>query len=110
MTLVRQARGATILIHEATFEDVCYDDAVAKRHSTISEALDVGKHMGAHRTILTHFSQRYPTIPSLGDRTDLEKVVLAADLMHMTLPQLTWAPKLLRPLQLLLDSESNDQA
>ena len=33
---------ATILVHEATFEDEFWEDARAKRHSTISEAVAVG--------------------------------------------------------------------
>ena len=37
--------------------------AVSKRHSTTEEALRVAASMGAYRTILTHFSQRYPKIP-----------------------------------------------
>jgi len=37
--------------------------AVSKRHSTTEEALQVAASMGAYRTILTHFSQRYPKIP-----------------------------------------------
>ena len=37
--------------------------AISKRHSTTEEALQVAADMGAYRTILTHFSQRYPKIP-----------------------------------------------
>ena len=57
--LVAAGRGATLLIHEATFDDDLADDARAKRHSTRSEALDVAARMGAYRTLLTHLSQRY---------------------------------------------------
>ena len=38
-------------MHEATFEDAFYDDAVAKRHSTLSEALGIGRDAGAARTV-----------------------------------------------------------
>ena len=38
-------------------------DARSKRHSTRSEALDVARRMGAHRSILTHLSQRYSKQP-----------------------------------------------
>jgi ribonuclease Z len=38
-------------------------DAVAKKHSTTSEAIGVGLAMEARRVILTHFSQRYQKIP-----------------------------------------------
>ena len=37
--------------------------AASKKHSTSSEAVDVARGMNAYRTILTHFSQRYPRVP-----------------------------------------------
>jgi len=52
-----------LLIHEATFEDALVDEAVKKRHSTISEACTVAHEMKCKNFIMTHFSQRYPTIP-----------------------------------------------
>ena len=58
-------RGSTVLVHEATFDDDLKSDAVAKKHSTTSEAIGVGVAMGARRVILTHFSQRYQKIPSM---------------------------------------------
>lgn len=63
--LVRAGRGATLLIHEATFCDGMEEDARRKRHSTVSEAVGVGERMKAYRVLLTHFSARYPTIVSL---------------------------------------------
>ncbi|KAI9846640.1 MAG: hypothetical protein M1838_001217 [Thelocarpon superellum] len=56
-------KGSTVLVHEATFDDELQGDAVAKKHSTTSEALGVGIAMGARRVLLTHFSQRYQKIP-----------------------------------------------
>ncbi|GLJ12775.1 hypothetical protein SUGI_0197490 [Cryptomeria japonica] len=56
--LIEAGMGCTLLIHEATFEDKFGSHARAKRHSTISEALEVGQQMGAKHVILTHFSQR----------------------------------------------------
>ncbi|OCK78077.1 hypothetical protein K432DRAFT_302780 [Lepidopterella palustris CBS 459.81] len=56
-------RGSTVLIHEATFDDELKVDAMAKKHSTTSEALGVGMKMGAKAVVLTHFSQRYQKIP-----------------------------------------------
>jgi ribonuclease Z len=61
--LVAAARDATVLIHEATFEDDLLEDAVKKRHSTTSEAIQTGVNARCYRTILTHFSQRYPKAP-----------------------------------------------
>jgi ribonuclease Z len=60
-------KGATLLIHEATFGDELAGSAVAKKHCTTSEALNVGLQMGARRILLTHFSQRYPKIPVLDE-------------------------------------------
>ena len=37
--------------------------ALQKRHSTTEEALQVAADCGAFRTVLTHFSQRYPRLP-----------------------------------------------
>ncbi|KAG9202354.1 hypothetical protein G6514_004328 [Epicoccum nigrum] len=58
-------KDTTVLIHEATFDDELAGDARAKKHSTTSEALDVGAHMNAKAVVLTHFSQRYQKIPVL---------------------------------------------
>ncbi|KAL2752894.1 hypothetical protein ACRALDRAFT_1095176 [Sodiomyces alcalophilus JCM 7366] len=70
-------RGATVLIHECTFDDDKVDDAREKKHSTMGEALAVAEKMGARRVLLTHFSQRYAKFPLLDQRevvTEEEKV------------------------------------
>ena len=59
LDLVRAGKDASLLIHEATFDDSMQDDAIAKLHSTKSEAIQVGCHMNAAFLILSHFSQRY---------------------------------------------------
>ncbi|KAK9379133.1 beta-lactamase-like protein [Kockiozyma suomiensis] len=56
-------RDADLLIHEATMEDALLPGAIAKRHSTISEAIGVGYVMNARNILLTHFSQRYAVFP-----------------------------------------------
>lgn len=58
-------KNSTVLIHEATFDDELRSDAIAKKHSTTSEALAIGAKMGARAVVLTHFSQRYQKIPIL---------------------------------------------
>ena len=55
--LVNAGLNATLLIHEATFDDSMVDDAKKKRHSTVSEALKVASDMQAYAVVLTHFSQ-----------------------------------------------------
>jgi ribonuclease Z len=62
-SLVELGTGADLLIHESSFDDAKGDEAISKNHSTISEALSIGMRMKVHRTILTHFSQRYPGVP-----------------------------------------------
>ncbi|KAF2442694.1 hypothetical protein P171DRAFT_486680 [Karstenula rhodostoma CBS 690.94] len=69
-------RNSTVLIHEATFDDELKGDAIAKKHSTTSEALAIGAQMDAKAVVLTHFSQRYQKIPVLqtvqdGEQDDL---------------------------------------
>ncbi|KAB8254824.1 hypothetical protein BDV32DRAFT_131735 [Aspergillus pseudonomiae] len=54
--------GSTVLIHEATFQDDMGVSAIAKKHSTTSEALEVGRRMEARAILLTHFSQRYQKV------------------------------------------------
>lgn len=64
---LQAAKGATVLIHEATFEDALESEALAKRHSLTREAVETGSRAGAYRTLLTHFSQRYPKVPVVAD-------------------------------------------
>ncbi|KAG7857511.1 hypothetical protein KL939_003399 [Ogataea angusta] len=48
-----------LLVHESTLEDDKYQDAIEKRHSTTSEAVQMGILMKTKKLLLTHFSQRY---------------------------------------------------
>ncbi|KAL2270457.1 hypothetical protein VTJ83DRAFT_2641 [Remersonia thermophila] len=121
------AKGAHLLIHECTFEDELQGDALAKKHSTLSEALDVGRKMGARRILLTHFSQRYPKLPlvdermrtgpgagdaaqaiaadaSNADELDVD-VLFAFDLMRVKLGEFKQAKKFLPALRELLQEE-----
>lgn len=79
--LVEAGLGATLLIHEATFEDSMQQDAIQKTHSTFSEAITVGRAMGAWCTLLTHFSQRYPQVAE----NMLDRAILAYDHMRFHL-------------------------
>lgn len=71
-------KGATLLIHEATFDDEMQGDAIAKRHSTTAEALDIGRRMEARRIVLTHFSQRYQKIPVMENTHGKDQVAIVA--------------------------------
>ena len=101
--LAAQARGVTVLIHEATFDDDYYEDALAKRHSTISEALAVADDMRAHRTLLTHFSQRYSAMPQkVTNNATAAKYFFASDFLKVAFPDLVWAPSVLPAIQAAL--------
>ncbi|CAM6016328.1 unnamed protein product [Sphagnum balticum] len=86
--LVQAGACCTLLIHEATFEDVLADHATRKRHSTVSEALDIGFRMAAEYVILTHFSQRYPQNVEI-DVSKHKKAGLAFDGMVIRRSQLS---------------------
>lgn len=52
---LQAGKGATVLIHEATFGAGKDAEAVERKHCTVEEALDVAKRMEATAVILTHF-------------------------------------------------------
>ncbi|KAJ1907096.1 hypothetical protein LPJ81_000972 [Coemansia sp. IMI 209127] len=57
-------RPPTVLLHEATHTDDLIADAIAKRHTTTSEAVAMALGMGAENLLMTHFSQRCMSIPN----------------------------------------------
>ena len=95
--LVKAGKNATLLIHEATFTQDLEDKAKIFKHSTMDEAMQVSRDMGAKFTILTHFSARYDltslAIPR-GDNTGI-----AFDCMTVTLRDLHTLPPLLSTVQ-----------
>eukprot|EP00850_Spirogloea_muscicola_P006048 SM000028S10142 [mRNA] locus=s28:599100:604019:+ [translate_table: standard] len=102
--LVEASRDATVLIHEATFDDGLEEEALAKRHSLTREAVETGVRSGAFRTILTHFSQRYPKVPVFDDSWTARTCV-AFDLMSANLADLDRLPQILPALKLLFKDE-----
>lgn len=107
MAFAKRAAGATLLIHESTFEDDKKDDARAKKHSTMAEALDVAEKMGARRVLLTHFSQRYAKIAGAEGGSGEDRVVLNAfDLMRVKLGEFRQAAVFLPAVRKLLEDES----
>jgi len=107
--LAEIGRGATLLIHEATFEDGMAHEAVAKNHSTTSEALSSCSEMGAELVAMFHFSQRYPKIPVVEEATIAEeRMGIAFDLMSTPLHLLPVLPRLLPSLHALFKEEDEE--
>jgi len=61
---VAAARGADLLVHEATFGDAEERRAVETTHTTAREAGRVAREAEVERLVLTHLSTRYDSDPS----------------------------------------------
>ncbi|KAK3368244.1 hypothetical protein B0H63DRAFT_488118 [Podospora didyma] len=103
-------KGADLLIHECTFDDEMQGDAIAKKHSTMSEALDVGRQMGARKILLTHFSQRYPKLPTVSEDHSAGGVptLFAFDYMSVQLQDFTKAEAFIPALRELFKDEEEE--
>ncbi|XP_059149294.1 ribonuclease Z, mitochondrial-like [Physella acuta] len=103
--LIEAGANCDLLIHEATHEDNLLPQALSSKHSTFSEAIDVGKQMMAKHIILTHFSQRYPHMVPLFDLTLPENVGLAFDNMQVCPRTLGRLPKAIPALEEIFSDE-----
>jgi ribonuclease Z len=79
---VELARGADILIHEATYGSEMLEEAERRKHSTAAEAAEVAHDARVRNLILTHFSPRYEDVQPLVNEARLvfPYVEAAADL------------------------------
>lgn len=63
--LAKAARGADVLIHEATFSEDEKERAILTQHSTAHEAGWVAEQAQVDRLVLSHFSSRHDTRPEV---------------------------------------------
>lgn len=103
--LITAGKNCDLLIHEATHDDSLLTHAKASKHSTFSEAMDVGKRMNAKHIILTHFSQRYPHMVPFFNMTLPNNVGVAFDNMQVCPRTLVDPPKLIPALTELFADE-----
>jgi len=75
------------------------DEAKAKRHSTMAQAIEQGVKMRAKRTLLTHFSQRYPKLPVFDDGQNVDGVAVAFDGMRCNIGDMWRLGEYIGPLK-----------
>lgn len=106
LELIEHGKGADMLIHEATFvspnEQI---EAEKRRHSSVSEAIIVGKRMNASYTLLNHFSNRYMSIP----KYQHGGVGVAFDLMSVTLGNVKRLDSYKTALQKLYNKDGDEE-
>ncbi len=82
--LVAAARGADLLVCEATLASTAEDDEHARGHLTLDEALDHGRQAGVPKVLITHYpSARHDAmtarLEAVGDRAALARPDLIED-------------------------------
>jgi len=85
---IELARGADILVHEATYGDDMAAEAGKRGHSTAADAARVAAAAGVQRLVLTHISPRYTdAAPLLAQaRAIFPETELAADFAEVQAP------------------------
>lgn len=79
------ARHADVLVHESTFQNALKPLAERAGHSTAGMAGAFARRCGAQRLILTHFSNRYPSIKGRAlDRAAVDEALAAAEGVPMS--------------------------
>ncbi len=83
------ARCADLLVCESTYLAAEAEEADAHRHMTAEQAATLALQAGVKRLVLTHFSQRYPSLEGFGveARRVFPDVVVARDLERVPVPK-----------------------
>jgi ribonuclease Z len=86
--LVKLAKNADLLIHDATLDDSLAERANEEGHSTPSQAAETALKAKAKRLVLNHISARYrdPEILLEQAREIFPDTVVAEDFMHIEVP------------------------
>jgi ribonuclease Z len=83
------AQGADLLVCESTYLATEAEEAHAHHHMTAEQAATLALQAGAKRLVLTHFSQRYPSLDGFGSEAGrvFRDVVVARDLERVPVPK-----------------------
>jgi ribonuclease Z len=83
------AKGAKLLLSEATYLDAEREMAHEYHHMTASQAAQIAKEAGAHMLVLTHFSARYRDLEEFGieARKIFPNTFVAEDLKRFPFPR-----------------------
>ena len=86
---IKAAEGASVMIHEATFDASLLEKAEEGGHSTTVQAAEVAAKAGAERLFLTHISARYPEAEALLQEAVevFPETTIAEDLMEYEVPR-----------------------
>ncbi|MCX8195889.1 MAG: MBL fold metallo-hydrolase [Acidilobaceae archaeon] len=88
-SVVEEARGARVLIHDSTFSSELSEEARERGHSTSEQAAEVAREAGVDLLLLTHVSLRYRGLEVRRllqeARRVYNKSILARDLMKFIL-------------------------
>jgi len=86
--LIRLARNADVLIHEATFANDKKERSIETKHSTAQEAAVIAKSANVKILIITHFSARYEDVGVLVNeaRKIFPATFAADDFMRIEIP------------------------
>ncbi len=87
-TLVAKARGADVLIHDATSDTALEEKANRYGHSSSRQAAQVAKEAGVGLLVLTHLSPRYedPSTILSDAKAVFDRVQLAEDFSEIEVP------------------------